>query len=123
MRSAEEAAEHYGVSFHSTDIGPDGGKIILLGGVPILRGNDAERLLRTVHDVIVAHPPSSPVRLRAGVNAGRVFVFSHDVGLSHRRIFSITGDAVNLAARVMGHASTSQVHATEAALVRLRQSV
>ena len=73
-----------------------------------------------VHDVVSRHPQSSPVGLRAGVNAGRVFVFSHDFGLAHRRIFSITGDAVNLAARVMGKAAPRQVLATEAALVRAR---
>src|SRR5208283_3845020 len=31
--TAEASAERYGASFHGTDIGPDGGKIILLGGV------------------------------------------------------------------------------------------
>ena len=46
VRVAEEAAERHGASFHGTDIGPDGGKMILLGGVPVLRGNDAERVLR-----------------------------------------------------------------------------
>ena len=73
-----------------------------------------------MHDIVSRHPQTSPVGLRAGVNAGRVFVFSHDFGLAHRRIFSITGDAVNLAARVMGKAAPRQVLATEAALVRAR---
>ena len=118
--TAEEAAERYGASFHGTDIGPDGGKIILLGGVPILRGNDSERVLRAAHEILSAHPVDSPIGLRVGVNTGRVFVFSHDVGLGHRRIFSITGDAVNLAARVMGHAKSRQVLATEDALSRVR---
>ena len=84
----------------------------------MLRGNDAERVLRAVHDIVQAHPSSSPLGLRAGVNAGRVFVFSHDFRLAHRRIFSVTGDAVNLAARVMGHAGPGQVLATQTVLVR-----
>jgi len=120
IEAAEEICERRGVSFHSTDIGPDGGKIILLGGVPELRGNDAERLLRSVSDIMAAHPASSPVGLRVGVNAGRVFVFSHAFGPANRRIFSITGDAVNLAARVMGHAEQRQVLATQTVLVRAR---
>ncbi len=118
--AAQEAAEHYGASFHGTDIGPDGGKMILLGGVPILRGNDAERVLRAAREIVLSHPASSPIELRIGVNAGRVFVFSHDVGLGHRRIFSITGDAVNLAARVMGQARPRQVLATAETLGRVR---
>jgi len=120
VAATEEAAERHGVNFHETDIGPNGGKIILVGGAPVLRGNDAERLLRAVYDVVEAHPSSSPVGLRVGVNAGRVFVFSHDFGLAHRRIFSITGDAMNLAARVMGHAEPRQVLATQSVLVRAR---
>jgi class 3 adenylate cyclase/tetratricopeptide (TPR) repeat protein len=120
VSTAEQAAERYGASFHGTDIGPDGGKIILLGGVPILRGNDSERVLRTAREIMSAHPADSPIRLRVGVNAGRVFVFSHAVGLGHRRIFSITGDAVNLAARVMGHARPRQVLATKETLSRVR---
>lgn len=120
VRSAQEAAARYGAGFHGTDIGADGGKIILLGGVPTLRGNDAERVLRAAREIIAVHPASSPIGLRVGVNAGRVFVFSHDIGLGHRRIFSITGDAVNLAARVMGHAAPLQVLATDSALRRAR---
>ncbi len=118
MTAAQEAAARYGVNFHETDIGRNGGKIVIVGGAPVLRGNDAERVLRAVHDIVQAHPSSSPLGLRAGVNAGRVFVFSHDFRLAHRRIFSVTGDAVNLAARVMGHAGPGQVLATQTVLVR-----
>jgi predicted ATPase/class 3 adenylate cyclase len=120
VSAVEEAAARYEVNFHETDIGRDGGKIVLLGGVPSLRGNDAERLLRAAHNVVEAHPPSSPIGLRVGVNAGRVFVFSHDFGHAHRRIFAVTGDAVNLAARVMGHAEPRQLLATQTVLVRAR---
>ncbi len=117
---AEEVAVRHGASFHGTDIGPDGGKIILLGGVPVLRGNDAERVLRAAREIVDSHLAGSPLSLRVGVNSGRVFVFSQDTGLGHRRIFSITGDAVNLAARVMGHAAPLQVLATETVLSRAR---
>jgi len=120
VSAAQEAAERQGVNFLATDIGPDGGKIILVGGVPVHRGNDAERLLRAVHDIVAAHPADSPVGLRAGVNAGRVFVFANDFDRARRRIFSITGDAVNLAARVMGQAGPLQVLATHTVLVRAR---
>ena len=117
---AEAAADRNGVSFHETDIGADGGKIVLVGGVPQVQGNDSERVLRAVRDVVSEHPVDSPVRLRAGVNAGRVFVFTHDFAVVGRRIFAITGDAVNLAARVMGRAGPGQVVATEAVLALAR---
>jgi class 3 adenylate cyclase/tetratricopeptide (TPR) repeat protein len=98
------------VTFHGTDIGPDGGKILLLGGVPVLRGNDEERVLRAARAVVVGG--GGQLRVRAGVNAGRVFM--HETGPPYRRIHSFSGDAVNLAARVMGKAQAGQVLATAA---------
>jgi len=118
VSATQESAERHGVNFHETDIGANGGKIVLIGGVPVVRGDDAERVLRTAHDVVSSHPASSPIKLRAGVNAGRVFVFSHDFKAVGRRVYAVTGDAVNLAARVMGKATAGQVVATEGALVR-----
>jgi class 3 adenylate cyclase/tetratricopeptide (TPR) repeat protein len=120
ISKVEAVAEENGVSFHETDIGADGGKIVVVGGVPQVRGNDAERVLRAVHEVVADHPPDSPIRLRAGVNAGGVFVFTHDFAVAGRRIFAITGDAMNIAARVMAHADHGHVIATEALLTRTR---
>lgn len=114
--AAQAAAERFGVNFHETDIGADGGKVVLLGGVPLQRGNDAERALRVAHEVVAGHPGDSPVRLRAGVNTGRVFVFCHEFARAGRRVFAVTGDTVNLAARVMGRAAPGEVLATRAAL-------
>jgi class 3 adenylate cyclase/tetratricopeptide (TPR) repeat protein len=122
VSDVEEAAEHNGVLFHETDIGRDGGKIVLVGAVPVVRGNDAERVLRTLKEVASAHRPDSPIRLRAGVNAGRVFVFSHDFDVVGRRVFAITGDTMNLAARVMGRSHPDEVLATQAVLDRTRGS-
>ena len=45
---------------------------------------------------------SGTLPLRIGVNAGRVFAAVF--GPPYRRSYSIRGDAVNLAARVMGKA-------------------
>ena len=64
VSAAEHAAKRYGVLFHETDIGRDGGKIVLVGGVPTVRGNDSERVLRAVKDVCSSHPAASPIRLR-----------------------------------------------------------
>jgi class 3 adenylate cyclase/tetratricopeptide (TPR) repeat protein len=117
---AEEAAYRYGVNFQETDIGPDGGKIVVVGGIPRVRGNDAERALRAVLDIVSGHPSGSPLRVRAGVNSGRVFAFSHQFEGAGRRVFATTGDAMNLAARVMGKSAPGEVWCTAAVLSRLR---
>jgi class 3 adenylate cyclase/tetratricopeptide (TPR) repeat protein len=117
---AEEAAYRYGVNFQETDIGADGGKIVVVGGIPRVRGNDAERALRAVLDIVSGHPSESPLRVRAGVNSGRVFAFSHQFEAARRRVFATTGDAMNLAARVMGKSAPGEVWCTPAVLSRLR---
>ena len=56
--------------------------------------------------------------MRAGVNRGPVF--TADIGPPERRVWSLMGDAVNLAARVMVKAEPGALLATPAALERAR---
>ena len=135
VRAAQEAAERYGVSFHGTDVAAGGLKMLLLGGVPRLEGNDADRLMRTALEIVrpaktaapaeplagleAASPASPTVVLRAGVNVGNAFV-SSGLRLGGRRVYSITGDAVNLAARVVDAAEPGEVRCTEATRAALR---
>ena len=57
--------------------------------------------------------------LRAGVNVGNAFV-SPGLRLGGRRVYSITGDAVNLAARVVEAAEPGEVRCTQATRAALR---
>ena len=107
VRNVSHAAHSHGVTFFESDINVDGGKIMLVSGAPRTGGHDADRLLRTARR-IVDHAGVLP--LRVGVNVGRVF--SSDFGPDFRRTYSIKGDAVNTAARVMGKAEPGQVLAT-----------
>ena len=110
----EEAARH-GVTFLDSDISSDGGKILLVAGAPTSAGNDEEGMLLAVRNLV---DRVGTLPLRIGVNAGRVFA-AH-FGPPFRRSYSIRGDAVNLAARLMGRATDGQVLVTEAVLSRSR---
>ena len=60
----------------------------------------------------------SPLPLRIGVNWGRIFV--GDFGPPYRRTYSVKGDSVNLAARLMAKAEPGQLLTTDDVLERSR---
>ena len=61
-------------------------------------------MLLAVRDVMDA---GVPLPIRIGVNRGSVF--AGEVGPSYRRTFTVMGDAVNLAARLMAKAEPNQI--------------
>ncbi|MFC6704810.1 adenylate/guanylate cyclase domain-containing protein [Flexivirga alba] len=111
VSTVQRACLEHGVTFFESDIAADGGKIMLTSGAPHSTGHHLERMLRTATE-ITAH--RGEIGVRVGVNTGHVF--AGDFGPATRRTYSIKGDAVNLAARLLGHAAAGQVVATEAAV-------
>ena len=109
------AAEEGGVTFLSTDIDENSVKIILSAGTPVATGNDDDRMLhalRAVANSDIGH------FLQIGVNRGTLF--AGDLGAPFRRYYTVIGDGVNLAARVMANAKAGQVLATPIVLERSR---
>lgn len=115
VRLVQDAVDGRGVAFLGTDIDRNGGKIILASGAPMSTGEDEDRALLALRQVVEA---DSPLSARVGVNRGRVF--SGDIGPSHRRTYTVMGDAVNLAARLMAAAEPGQILTTEEVLDRCR---
>jgi class 3 adenylate cyclase/tetratricopeptide (TPR) repeat protein len=108
---AQEACHRSDVTFLETDISPSGGKIMMVAGAPHSEGHHEQRLLRAARAIIDFRGPLS---VRAGTNSGRVF--AGDFGPPYRRTYSVKGDSVNLAARVMSRAGAGQLLATTAVL-------
>ena len=113
VRRVQESADKHGVCLLGSDVDHDGGKVILVAGAPTATGEDEQSMLLVLREVLEAQP-AVPVRI--GVNAGPVFVGS--VGPHYRRTYTVMGDAVNLAARVMAKARPGQLLATDAVLDR-----
>jgi class 3 adenylate cyclase/tetratricopeptide (TPR) repeat protein len=107
----QKAIDPRGVAFLATDVYDDGGKIILAAGAPTATGNDSERMLLALRE-IVGHEHELPIRI--GVNRGHVF--SGDVGPAYRKTYTIMGDDVNLAARLMSAAKPGAIYATPVVL-------
>jgi len=115
IRIVQRAADDEEVSFLTTDIDRDGGKIVLATGVPRVLGDDEGRILRTLRRIVDA---STPLPVRIGVNGGPIFAGA--VGPRYRRTYTVMGDEVNLAARLMAAAAPGQILATLGVLERSR---
>ena len=111
VAAAQAAADRHGTTFLGSDIDADGTKLILAGGAPSRVGDDEERLLHTLLALAEAG-----LRLPLSIGANRGPVFAGSLGPPYRRTYTVMGDAVNLAARLMGEAAAGQVLATASLL-------
>jgi class 3 adenylate cyclase/tetratricopeptide (TPR) repeat protein len=111
VRTVQSAIDQRGVTFLGTDIAGDGGKIILTAGVPTTTGNDEEQMLLAIRQVL-SESPKIPISV--GVNWGSVF--AGEIGTAYRRTYTVMGDTVNLAARLMAKAPAGEVYATSGVL-------
>ena len=105
--AASDAAERFGVTLLGTDIAVDGGKVIVAAGAPRNHGQSEDRLLAALRAVVSTE---TALTLRAGATTGGVF--TGDFGPPYRRTYSVVGDTVNLAARLMEHAQPGQLVVT-----------
>jgi class 3 adenylate cyclase/tetratricopeptide (TPR) repeat protein len=111
VETVQRAAENEQVTFLASDIDANGGKIILATGVPVARYDDEGRILRAVR---VISDADLPLSIQIGVNRGHVF--AGEIGTEFRRTYTVMGDTVNLAARLMAAAPAGSVYATSGVL-------
>jgi len=108
----QEASDREGVTFLATDVDRDAIRVIVASGVPVSRTDDEGRMLRALS--AIAHA-SVPLPVCIGVNRGHVF--AGEVGGSERgRTYTIMGDTVNLAARLMAAAPEHRIYASRRVL-------
>ncbi|MEM8926270.1 MAG: tetratricopeptide repeat protein [Actinomycetota bacterium] len=98
------AVERYGATALHTDIAPDGFKFVLCAGAPVTTGNTSDALLRAALDIVEIE---SPLTLRLGVQTGRAF--AGFLGSGYRRTYTLMGDVVNTAARMLGKANDREI--------------
>ena len=77
----------------------------------MVTGADEEQMLLALRDIIAGH---SGLPLHIGVNKEPVFAGA--IGPSYRRTYTVMGDAVNLAARLMAKADPGEIIATAAVI-------
>ena len=118
FEAVDAASRALDVTLISTDVAPDGIKLIIAAGVPATVGDDGERLVVALERIVAASTTTTTtatagrLEVRAGANIG--VIFAADVGHPRRRTYTVMGDAVNLAARLAYRADPGEVLASAA---------
>ncbi|MFM7617495.1 MAG: AAA family ATPase [Actinomycetes bacterium] len=114
----ERVQDEYGLLWVGADALPGAADFVLVAGSPVAHEDDEDRLLVAAREILDA---DLGLDLAIGVNRGRNF--TGDVGHPQRRTYSISGDATNLAARIMAHAAPGQLLVHAPLLQRVRGRV
>ncbi len=116
FRRMREVIAKYGGVVNKVDTYAVGHRIMTLFGAPRAHVDDPERAVRAALEMQEAMSTFAELetscgtfslKQRIGVNTG--LVFAGNVGSPHRQEYSVMGDEVNLAARLMGVALEGQV--------------
>ena len=105
----QAAIEHYGGVISKIDLYDHGDKLMAIFGAPLAHENDAERTLRAALDMQAAAPASAPMPLAQAIGVTAGVVFAGHVGSDERREYTVMGDNVNLAARLMSAAAPGEL--------------
>lgn len=100
---ARDAIQRYDGIVNKIGLGPQGPYLMALFGAPRAHEDDSLRAVLAALELQSA----SEVPLRLGINTG--FVFAGDVGTGERREYTVMGDEVNLAYRLMSVCQPGEV--------------
>ncbi|MBN2790085.1 MAG: tetratricopeptide repeat protein [Candidatus Delongbacteria bacterium] len=95
----------YNGFINKIDMGDKGNKLIILFGAPVSTEKNEEYALRAMEELRNLCPEEIDVRI--GINAGNIYFGV--IGASHRREFTVMGNAVNLSARLMASADKNEI--------------
>jgi class 3 adenylate cyclase/tetratricopeptide (TPR) repeat protein len=116
LASAVRVIDGYGGHLRQVATGDKGSLLLACFGAPVSHEDDEERAVHCCLELLQL--PGGP--FRAGVTTG--FVYCGEVGSNSRREYSVIGDSVNLAARLMQAAEPGQLLIDRPTHERVRDS-
>lgn len=115
LKVAQKAFAAEDIAMLYVDVDANGGKFFCSSGVPLTSEDDEGRMLRAARSIIDA---DTPLPLQVGIHRGHVF--AGELGAPDQSVFSIMGDTVNTAARIMVTAGPGVIHVHPAVLESAR---
>ncbi len=110
LRPLQAAVTQFGGFVNKLDLAEDGDKLMAVFGAPVAHEDHAERAARAallMQQSLPEQQTMAGLKLRIGLNTGNVF--AGNVGTAGRKEYTVMGDAVNVAARVMSAAAWGEV--------------
>lgn len=128
LRPMQAAIESFGGVVNKLDLAEEGDKLLAIFGAPVAYEDHAERAARAaleMHETLASLDlgslcspgVQSSIAMRIGLNTG--IVFAGNVGTATRKEYTVMGDAVNVAARVMARAAWGETWCSESAAARI----
>ncbi|WP_110513638.1 adenylate/guanylate cyclase domain-containing protein [Herpetosiphon llansteffanensis] len=108
FRDVLRIVERYAGYLNKVEVGDKGSSFLVLFGAPVAHENDSDRAAHCALELRAL--PEFEARI--GINTG--FVFCGLIGSERRQEYTVIGDTVNLAARLMQQAGQGQILLTEA---------
>jgi class 3 adenylate cyclase/predicted ATPase len=110
----QSAIARYDGVINKIDLYDHGDKLLALFGAPIAHEDDAERTVRAALDMQAAEKDAGPLFASQAIGVNFGVVFAGDMGSSERREYTVMGDDVNLAARLMSAAPQTELLLSDA---------
>jgi class 3 adenylate cyclase/tetratricopeptide (TPR) repeat protein len=117
--TVQSIIERHGGTINKTDLYSEGDKLLAVFGAPVAHGDDVDQAARAalamqvalegINQRLAERCPTAGVRLRQRIGISTGHVFSGNVGAEVRQEYTIMGDEVNLAARLMSAAAWGEV--------------
>lgn len=102
------AAAKYGGYLSQSDVSESGDTIVVLFGAPVSHGEHEQNACRFAYELnINLNDSGLLLSHQIGINTG--YVFAGETGSSRRRDYTVTGDNMNLAARLMSAAGAGNI--------------
>ena len=117
--AALEIIHRYGGYLNRVDMGDKGSKLLALFGAPVMHEDDAVRAVRCAIELRALHqlPGGSMGQPRMGIGTG--FLFCGHVGAPDRQEYTVMGDAIILAVRLLQAAAPGQILISDATYAAL----
>jgi class 3 adenylate cyclase/predicted ATPase len=110
----QSAIARYDGVINKIDLYDHGDKLLALLGAPVAHEDDAERTVRAALDMQAAEKDAGPLFISQAIGVNFGVVFAGDMGSHERREYTVMGDDVNLAARLMSAAPQNELLLSDA---------